>query len=415
MSARSSSTRRSPRSRSRASGPGTSTRRSSTRTAGRSRSVIRSARPAPASSARCQRPARVRASGGVSPRSASASDRGSPSSSRTRALSAMVAFVDDRRRGGRGHRRRGHRAGRWLRLGGPAGRAHRGPARQRRDRPDGREQQRRQRRHRPGRADPRGPGAQDGLLVPAAVRLVALRREVPRRRDRARTRPAGQPRRTHPRGRRRHRRRSSPRPATARRSPRARRPARSTAAATCWSTRSTATSRSSRPTVADELGNLVYRKTARNFGPIMAAAATTTVVQVDEIVAGRRPRPGDTSSPRASTSTGSSGSRATARRHREPQHEHAPTGLDRDTLARTVAADIPPGRSSTSASGCPRRCRTTSPPDSGVMLHTENGMLGMGPGGARRRGRPRPDQRRARSRSPSCQVRRTSTTPTRSR
>jgi 3-oxoadipate CoA-transferase, alpha subunit len=35
---------------------------------------------------------------------------------------------------------------------------------------------------------------------------------------------------------------------------------------------------------ADELGNLVYRKTARNFGPIMAAAATTTVVQVQEVV-----------------------------------------------------------------------------------------------------------------------------------
>jgi 3-oxoadipate CoA-transferase alpha subunit len=35
---------------------------------------------------------------------------------------------------------------------------------------------------------------------------------------------------------------------------------------------------------ADELGNLVYRKTARNFGPIMAAAARTTIVQVDDIV-----------------------------------------------------------------------------------------------------------------------------------
>ncbi|HTR95309.1 MAG TPA: 3-oxoacid CoA-transferase subunit A [Trebonia sp.] len=35
---------------------------------------------------------------------------------------------------------------------------------------------------------------------------------------------------------------------------------------------------------ADELGNLVYRKTARNFGPIMAAAAARTVAQVDEIV-----------------------------------------------------------------------------------------------------------------------------------
>lgn len=36
--------------------------------------------------------------------------------------------------------------------------------------------------------------------------------------------------------------------------------------------------------VADTLGNLVYRKTARNFGPIMAAAATRTVVQVGSIV-----------------------------------------------------------------------------------------------------------------------------------
>ncbi|HET7277576.1 MAG TPA: 3-oxoacid CoA-transferase subunit A [Dermatophilaceae bacterium] len=36
--------------------------------------------------------------------------------------------------------------------------------------------------------------------------------------------------------------------------------------------------------LADELGNLVYRKTARNFGPIMAAAAATTIVQVSDIV-----------------------------------------------------------------------------------------------------------------------------------
>jgi 3-oxoadipate CoA-transferase alpha subunit len=36
---------------------------------------------------------------------------------------------------------------------------------------------------------------------------------------------------------------------------------------------------------ADRWGNLVYRKTARNFGPLMATAATTTIVQVDRIVA----------------------------------------------------------------------------------------------------------------------------------
>lgn len=35
---------------------------------------------------------------------------------------------------------------------------------------------------------------------------------------------------------------------------------------------------------ADRWGNLVYRKTSRNFGPIMATAASKTIVQVDEVV-----------------------------------------------------------------------------------------------------------------------------------
>ena len=35
---------------------------------------------------------------------------------------------------------------------------------------------------------------------------------------------------------------------------------------------------------ADRWGNLVYRKTARNFGPIMAMAARTAIAQVEEIV-----------------------------------------------------------------------------------------------------------------------------------
>ena len=35
---------------------------------------------------------------------------------------------------------------------------------------------------------------------------------------------------------------------------------------------------------ADTLGNLVYSKTARNFNPVMAMAATYTIAEVDEIV-----------------------------------------------------------------------------------------------------------------------------------
>jgi 3-oxoadipate CoA-transferase alpha subunit len=35
---------------------------------------------------------------------------------------------------------------------------------------------------------------------------------------------------------------------------------------------------------ADTMGNLVYRKTGRNFGPIMATAAALTVVEVSEVL-----------------------------------------------------------------------------------------------------------------------------------
>jgi 3-oxoadipate CoA-transferase alpha subunit len=36
--------------------------------------------------------------------------------------------------------------------------------------------------------------------------------------------------------------------------------------------------------MGDRLGNLVYRKTARNFGPVMATAATLTIAQVRRVV-----------------------------------------------------------------------------------------------------------------------------------
>lgn len=37
--------------------------------------------------------------------------------------------------------------------------------------------------------------------------------------------------------------------------------------------------------IGDRAGNLVYRKTARNFGPVMATAAAVTIAQVTRIVA----------------------------------------------------------------------------------------------------------------------------------
>ncbi len=36
--------------------------------------------------------------------------------------------------------------------------------------------------------------------------------------------------------------------------------------------------------VGDKMGNLTYRKTARNFGPVMATAAATTIAEVRRVV-----------------------------------------------------------------------------------------------------------------------------------
>jgi 3-oxoadipate CoA-transferase, beta subunit len=54
------------------------------------------------------------------------------------------------------------------------------------------------------------------------------------------------------------------------------------------------------------------------------------------------------------------------------------TRLDRAGIARLVAADIPPGSYVNLGIGQPILVADYLPEDSGVILHTENGMLGMG-------------------------------------
>ncbi len=59
--------------------------------------------------------------------------------------------------------------------------------------------------------------------------------------------------------------------------------------------------------------------------------------------------------------------------------EHLDRGpLDRTGLAALVAADIPPGSYVNLGIGQPTTVADHLPADSGVVLHTENGMLGMG-------------------------------------
>jgi 3-oxoadipate CoA-transferase, beta subunit len=54
------------------------------------------------------------------------------------------------------------------------------------------------------------------------------------------------------------------------------------------------------------------------------------------------------------------------------------TGIGKDALARAVAADIPPGSFVNLGIGLPTKISNYLAPGSGVLLHTENGLLGMG-------------------------------------
>jgi 3-oxoadipate CoA-transferase, beta subunit len=60
--------------------------------------------------------------------------------------------------------------------------------------------------------------------------------------------------------------------------------------------------------------------------------------------------------------------------------EHADRGpRSRDEMAMAVAADIPAGSYVNLGIGLPTRVADYLPPDSGIVSHSENGILGMGP------------------------------------
>ena len=62
-----------------------------------------------------------------------------------------------------------------------------------------------------------------------------------------------------------------------------------------------------------------------------------------------------------------------------PVSTSAQEPLDRHEIARLIAADIPDGSYVNLGIGQPTLVADYLRPGSGIVLHTENGMLGMGP------------------------------------
>jgi len=132
---------------------------------------------------------------------------------------------------------------------------------------------------------------------------------------------------------------------------------------------------------ADTAGNLVYRRTERNFNPQMATAANLVIAEVDEIV------PLGTLDPdhivtsgnfvdflvAAPVSEADLGSSASV----EDGSKRVDSG--RLQIARRALAELQPGSVVNLGVGIPTLVADLITPAHGITLHTENGMLGVGP------------------------------------
>jgi 3-oxoacid CoA-transferase len=139
---------------------------------------------------------------------------------------------------------------------------------------------------------------------------------------------------------------------------------------------------------ADLLGNLTGIGSTLNFHPVMAAASTVTIAEVDEIVPIGAIAPEDVKVPGIfvdrlvlhdrSRDEQSDAEERQRRRRREVTSEKA-VGLSQDQMAMRAARLLKPGQYVNLGMGVPTKVANFIDADSGVLLHAENGLLGYGP------------------------------------
>jgi 3-oxoacid CoA-transferase len=144
---------------------------------------------------------------------------------------------------------------------------------------------------------------------------------------------------------------------------------------------------------ADRHGNLVYRRGARNFNPVMATAAPCTLAEVDEIVEAGALDPEAVVTPgvcvdrvvRCARPLDTAALRELSRRWGRQwdlevrEREGGPHGIPPDLMVRRVARLLRPGEYVNLGLGLPTLTSSALDPALDVVLHSENGMLGFGP------------------------------------
>lgn len=132
---------------------------------------------------------------------------------------------------------------------------------------------------------------------------------------------------------------------------------------------------------ADTAGNLVYRMTENNFNQAMATAADLVIVEVEQIVPMGTLDPNQIHTPSCFVdylvqahvtleALGSSASVATSSKKVDET---------RMNMARRALAELRPGDVVNLGVGIPTLVADFITPSHGIILHTENGMLGVGP------------------------------------
>ena len=130
---------------------------------------------------------------------------------------------------------------------------------------------------------------------------------------------------------------------------------------------------------ADQAGNLVYRMTEQNFNKAMATAADLVIAEVDEILPLGALPPETIHTPgsyvdalvHAPATEAELGSSAASQAGRADER--------RLRIARRALAELQPGDVVNLGVGMPTLIAELIKPAHGIILHTENGLLGVGP------------------------------------